>query len=305
MASASNASVPPVVPTPMPTVMSTRMSTRMPTVTLDDDLGIAIPQLGFGVWQVGDRDAERAVGLAVDAGYRSIDTAAAYRNEPGVGRAIAAAADRGIARDELFITSKVWNNRHGYDEARAAFDDSSNKLGVDVVDLYLIHWPAPRQGKFVDTWKALVSLRAEGRVRAIGVSNFLPEHITRLVDETGVLPAINQIELHPYLQQRAARRFHQELGIVTEAFSPLGSGQGLLGDPVVRDVARRAGVTPAQAVLAWGLAQGTVVIPKSVTPARIEENLRATGVTLSADDLAAIDGLDRGERYAPDPLTYV
>ena len=285
--------------------MASASEVSVPTVALDDDLGVAIPQLGFGVWQVSDRDAERAVGAAIDAGYRAIDTAAAYRNERGVGRAIAAAADRGVRRDELFLTSKVWNDRHGYDEARAAFDDSADKLGVDVLDLYLIHWPAPRQDRFVDTWRALVSLRAEGRVRAIGVSNFLPEHIARLVDETGVVPAINQVELHPYLQQRPARRFHAELGIVTEAFSPLGSGQGLLGDPVVRGVADRAGVTPAQAVLAWGLAQGAVVIPKSVTPARIGENLRAAGVTLSEADLAAIDGLDRGERYAPDPLTYV
>ncbi len=285
--------------------MASASEVSVPTVALDDDLGVAIPQLGLGVWRVSDRDAERAVGVAIDAGYRAIDTAAAYRNERGVGRAIAAAADRGVRRDELFLTSKVWNDRHGYDEARAAFDDSADKLGVDVLDLYLIHWPAPRQDRFVDTWRALVSLRAEGRVRAIGVSNFLPEHIARLVDETGVVPAINQVELHPYLQQRAARRFHAELGIATEAFSPLGSGQGLLGDPVVRRVADRAGVTPAQAVLAWGLAQGAVVIPKSVTPARIGENMRAAGVTLSEADLAAIDGLDRGERYAPDPLTYV
>ena len=257
----------------------------VPTIALDDDLGVAIPQLGLGVWQVDDREAERAVGHAIDAGYRSIDTAAAYRNEPGVGRAIAGAAERGVARDELFVTSKVWNSQQGYERARASFDSSLNRLGLDVIDLFLIHWPAPTLDRYVDTWRALVELKGEGRVRSIGVSNFLPEHISRLVDETGVAPAVNQIELHPYSQQRESRRFHAELGIVTEAYSPLGSGQGLLDDPVIRRVADNAGVTPAQAVLAWELAQGVVVIPKSVTPARIEENLRAVGARLSAADI--------------------
>lgn len=272
-----------------------------PTVVLNS--GATMPQLGFGVWRVDDDGAEQSVSAALDDGYRSIDTASLYRNEPGVGRALRAAADRGIATGDVFVTTKLGNPDQGYDSALQAFDASISRLGLDVVDLYLIHWPRPKINKYVDSWRALIRLRDEGRVRSIGVSNFEPEHLDRLIAETGETPVINQVELHPYFQQRQLRDYHAEHGIVTEAWAPLGANRtGLLEDPVLVDVAGRNHITPAQAILAWHLGRGIVAIPKSVTPSRIAENLAAQDVSLSEDDLAAIDGLDRDQRTGMVPF---
>ncbi len=271
-----------------------------PIVTLNSDA--AMPQLGFGVWRIDDDGAEQAVSVALKAGYRSIDTASLYRNEEGVGRSLRAAADQGVAREDVFITTKLGNPDQGYDSTLRAFDASASRLGIDVVDLYLIHWPRPKAGLYVDSFKAMIRLRDEGRVTSIGVSNFEPEHLDRVIAETGAVPAINQVELHPYFQQRALREYHAAHGILTEAWAPLGANRaGLLDDPVLVGVAERNEVTPAQAILAWHLASGIVVIPKSVTPARIVENLAAQDVSLSAEDIAAIDGLDRGERTGAAP----
>ncbi|MFE4533599.1 aldo/keto reductase [Streptomyces scopuliridis] len=269
---------------------------KVPTLTLNN--GIEMPQLGFGVWQVPDDEATRAVGTALEAGYRSIDTAALYRNEEGTGRAIAAS---GIAREELFVTTKLLNGDQGYDTALRAFDTSLGKLGLEYVDLYLIHWPMPARDTYVDSYKAFEKILSEGRAKAIGVSNFLPEHLERLMGETSVVPAVNQIELHPQLQQSASRAFHAEHSIVTEAWSPLGQGKGLLDVPTVVAIARKHDRTPAQVVLRWHLQLGNVVIPKSVTPSRIQENIDVFGFELDADDLAAFAALDEGRRLGPDP----
>ncbi|MCO5988318.1 aldo/keto reductase [Actinoallomurus spadix] len=257
-----------------------------------------MPQLGFGVWQVPDEEAVPAVATAIEAGYRSIDTASAYGNEEGVGKAIAAA---GVPRDRLFVTTKLWNNDQGYDSALRAFDLSLGKLGLDYVDLYLIHWPVPAKDAYVDTWKAFEKIYKEGRAKAIGVSNFHIPHLRRLFEETDVVPALNQIELHPYLQQEELRAFHAEHGIATEAWSPLGSGGDLLKDDTIARIAAAHGRTPAQVILRWHLQIGNVVIPKSVTPPRIKENIEVFDFDLSEDDLAAIAGLDRGERTGPNP----
>ncbi|WUN50939.1 aldo/keto reductase [Streptomyces sp. NBC_00306] len=260
-----------------------------------------MPQLGFGVWQVPDDEAAQAVSTALEAGYRSIDTAAIYENEEGTGQAI---ADSGIPREDLFVTTKLWNGDQGYDATLRAFDTSLAKLGLDHVDLYLIHWPMPSKGLYVETYKAFEKLLADGRTRAIGVSNFLPEHLEHLIAETSVVPAVNQIELHPQLQQTASRAFHTQHGIATEAWSPLGSGKGLLDVPTVVAVARKHDRTPAQVVLRWHLQIGNVVIPKSVTPSRIRENLDVFDFELDGDDLAAFAALDEGKRLGPDPATF-
>lgn len=273
--------------------------TKVPTITLNN--GVEMPRLGFGVWQVSDEEAVRAVTTAVEAGYRSIDTAAAYENETGTGQAVAAS---GVPREELFLTTKLWNNDHGYDNALRAFDASLARLGTDYVDLYLIHWPVPRRDTYVDTWRALEKILAEGRARAIGVSNFLPAHLDRLADETSVVPAVNQIELHPQLQQAEARAAHRRLGVVTEAWSPLGQGKGLLTVPAVAAVARKHDRTPAQVVLRWHLQSGHVAIPKSVTPSRIRENIDILGFELDDEDLAAFAALDEGRRLGPDPAEF-
>lgn len=273
--------------------------TIVPNITLNND--VRIPQLGFGVWQVSDDEVGPAVRTAIEAGYRSIDTAAAYGNETGVGRAI---ADSGVPREELFVTTKLWNGDHGGDAALRAFDASLDKLGLDQVDLYLIHWPLPAKDAYVETWKSLEKLYAEGRARSIGVSNFQPAHLRRLLDETGIVPAVNQIELHPYLQQPALRDFHAEHGIATEAWSPLAKGGVLLKDETIVALADKHGRTPAQIVLRWHLQLGDVAIPKSVTPARVRENIDVFGFELDAGDLAAIGRLDRGERTGPDPDTF-
>lgn len=275
------------------------MSTS-PNLTFND--GGTIPQLGYGVWQVDDATAEDVVGRAFKAGYRHIDTAKIYGNEAGVGRAIEAS---GLNPDELFITTKLWNADQGYESTLEAFEGSMERLGLETLDLYLIHWLQPKQGKYVDTWKALIELQKRGRVRSIGVSNFTIEALQEIINETGVVPAINQVETHPYLNQAELRAFEAEKGILHESWSPLGSGKGLLEDPVLADIAEKRGATPAQVVLAWHLALGLVVIPKSVTESRIIENWGALDVSLTEEDIAAINGLDKGEagRIGANPAT--
>lgn len=269
---------------------------KVPSISLNN--GVEMPQLGYGVWQVPDDQAFDAVTTSLETGYRSIDTAAIYENERGVGKAIAATD---LPRGELFVTTKVWNSDHGYDPTLRAFDASLERLGLDYVDLYLIHWPVPARDTFVDTYKALEKLQADGRARAIGVCNFQPAHLERLIAETSVVPAVNQIELHPNLAQSELRAYHARHGIATEAWSPLGQGKGLLSDPVVVRLAAKHDRTPAQIVLRWHLQLGNVVIPKSVTPSRIRENLDVFGFELDGEDLRALAGLDNGTRLGPDP----
>ncbi|MER6102867.1 aldo/keto reductase [Streptomyces sp. NPDC001832] len=269
---------------------------KVPSITLNN--GVEMPQLGFGVWQVPDDEAAKAVATAIESGYRSIDTAAIYENEEGTGRAVAAS---GVAREELFVTTKLWNADQGYDSTLRAFDTSLDKLGLDYVDLYLIHWPVPAKDAYIETYKAFEKIYSDGRAKAIGVSNFLPEHLERLLGETSVVPVINQIELHPQLQQAESRAFHAKHGIATEAWSPLGQGKGLLEAPTVVAIAQKHGRTPAQVVLRWHIQTGNVAIPKSVTPSRIVENLDVFGFELDADDLAAFAALDEGKRLGPNP----
>ncbi|WP_069170112.1 aldo/keto reductase [Streptomyces griseus] len=269
----------------------------VPTLTLNN--GVTIPQLGFGVFQIPDDETTAAVTEALDAGYRSIDTAAVYGNEVGVGRAL---ADSGLPRDDLFVTTKVWNSDQGYDATLAAFDTSLGKLGLDHVDLYLVHWPSPARGLYPETWRALEKLAAEGRIRAAGVSNFQPAHLHRLTEGSSLVPAVNQIELHPGLQQAELRALHARYGIVTEAWSPLAQG-ALLDDEVLVTIAGRHGKSPAQVVLRWHLQLGNVVIPKSVTPARIRQNIDVFDFELSDAEMDAVAGLDRGMRTGPDPET--
>ena len=277
------------------------MSTDNKVPSLALNTGVPMPQLGFGVWQVPDDEAATAVATALEAGYRSIDTAAIYQNERGTGQAVAAS---GIPREELFVTTKLWNSDQGYDATMRAFDASLDKLGLDHVDLYLIHWPLPSKDAYVDTYRAFEKIHADGRARAIGVSNFLPEHLERLIGETSVVPAVNQIELHPQLQQTASREAHARHGIATEAWSPLGQGKGILEVPAIVAIARKHGRTPAQVVLRWHLQLGNVVIPKSVTPSRIRENIDVFDFTLDPEDLAAIAALDENRRIGPDPAEF-
>jgi len=268
---------------------------HIPSLTLNN--GVVMPQLGFGVFQVPDDETTAAVATALRAGYRSIDTAAVYGNEAGVGRAI---AESGLRRDELFITSKVWNSDQGYDSTLRAFDETLSKLGLEQLDLYLIHWPAPARDRYLDTWRALEHLQADGRVRAIGVSNFEPAHLERLIMSSDTVPAVNQVELHPALQNRAVVAANAAHGIATEAWSPLAQG-AVLRDPAVLAIAEGHGVSPAQVVLRWHLQQGRIVIPKSVTASRIAENIDVFGFELADDELAAIDGLERDGRTGPHP----
>lgn len=260
-----------------------------------------MPQLGFGVWQVADDAAEVAVAEALRVGYRSVDTAQMYENETGVGRAIATS---GIDRGDIFLTTKLNNSLHSRDKALAAFDESLARLGTDYVDLFLIHWPQPAKGLYVEAWRALIEIAESGRARSIGVSNFTADHLQRLIDETGTAPVLDQIELHPYFQQRDMREFNAAHNIATEAWSPLGQGGELLADPVLAGIAARHEASPAQIVIAWHLALGNVVIPKSVTPSRIAENFKAAQLELTADDLAAIAALDRGGRIGPNPDSF-
>lgn len=277
--------------------------THAPDLTFND--GRTIPQLGLGVWQVADEIAADVVRTAIGMGYRHVDTARIYDNEVGVGEGIRTS---GIDRDELFVTTKLWNSDQGTgDVVRAAFDASLERLALDAVDLYLVHWPAPAQDRYVDTWAVLVELRDEGRARSIGVSNFHELHLDRIIQASGVVPAINQVELHPYFQQRELRVAHDRLGIATQAWSPLGQGGELLQDPVVVTIAEELGdgVTPAQVVLRWHVQHGFVAIPKSQHAGRLAQNLAVSGFELDPEQLAALDGLDRGEagRIGPDPAT--
>ncbi|GAB2750919.1 aldo/keto reductase [Kitasatospora kifunensis] len=281
------------------------MST-IPTITLNN--GVAIPQLGFGVWQVPEDEAATAVRTAIETGYRSIDTAAIYENETGTGLGIRQA---GVPRDELFITTKLWNSgtrdwsgQAGRDAVLSDFDASLAKLGLEYIDLYLIHWPRPMHGSYANVWQGLEELLASGRTKAIGVSNFGQAELTRLFETTSVVPALNQVELHPHFPQRELRAFHAEHGIATEAWSPLGQGKGLLSDPTLAKIAAKHGRTSAQVVLRWHLQSGVIAIPKSVTPSRIKENLAVTGFELDAEDLAAIAGIETGQRLGPDPTTF-
>lgn len=269
--------------------------TQVPTVTLND--GHQIPQLGFGVWQVSTDDIIGSVSKALEVGYRHIDTAAIYGNEEGVGQAI---ADSGIPREELFITTKLWNSEHDRDRVMPAAQESLKKLGLDYVDLYLIHWPTPARNNYLDAWLGLEDVQQAGLSRSIGVSNFSDDHLRLIVARATVVPAVNQIELHPTFTQKDLVRVNDELGIKTEAWSPLGLGEDL-SNPTITELADQHGRTPAQVILRWHLQQGRIVFPKSVTPARIEENFQVFDFELSDSDLEAIDGVNRNNRIGGDP----
>jgi 2,5-diketo-D-gluconate reductase A len=271
---------------------------QVPNLTLHD--GVEIPQLGFGVFQVPPDDTQWVVEDALAVGYRHIDTAAAYRNEKGVGKAVASS---GIPREDIFVTTKLWNSNQGFDSALETFGKSLGRLGMDYVDLYLIHWPVPSQDRFVETWRAFERIHSEGRVRTIGVSNFRIDDLQRLEDETETRPTVNQVELHTNMQQRELRAWHEEHGIATEAWSPLAQG-AVLGDDTIAGIARAHGKTAAQTILRWHLQLGNVVIPKSVTPERIRDNIDLFDFDLSDQEMDMIGALDRGERIGPDPATF-
>jgi 2,5-diketo-D-gluconate reductase A len=271
---------------------------HQPIVTFHD--GHSIPQVGLGVWQTPQNIAAPTVRTAIDAGYRHIDTASGYDNEQGVGEGIRSS---GLDRKDIFITTKLRNDDQGYDRTLRAFEGSLKKLGTDHVDLYLIHWPSPHRSLYLETWKAFVRIREEGRARSIGVSNFYPDHLERIIGETGVVPVINQIELHPDFQQKTAQDVHRKLNIVTESWSPLGQGK-FITNPVIGQIAKKHGKTPAQVIIRWHIDSGLVVIPKSVTPSRIEENFKVFDFNLDAEDMAAVAKLDAaGARMGPDPYT--
>lgn len=269
-----------------------------PTIRFND--GNFIPQVGLGVWQAKPDQTVVAVREALLAGYRHIDTAAIYGNEEGVGQGL---RDSGVPRDEVFVTTKVWNDAQGKDATRKALHESLRRLKLDDVNLLLIHWPAPQRDRFVETWQAMIELRDEGLVRSIGVSNFTAAHLRRLIDETGVTPVINQIETHPYMQQLEMRKVHDELGIITEAWSPLAQNRAL-DDAAIRRIAEKHGKTTAQVIIRWHLESQHVVIPKSVTPERIRNNFEVFDFTLDPDDMQAIAALNRDERLGPDPETF-
>lgn len=263
----------------------------MEYVTLNN--GLKMPQLGFGVWKVENKEAAPAVEHALKSGYRSIDTAKVYGNEEGVGEAI---KNSGVPREELFITTKVWNADHGYEETLKAFEASLERLDLDYVDLYLIHWPTPAYDQYIDTYKALEKIYKDGKAKAIGVCNFDIEHLNRLLDECDVVPAVNQIECHPYLQQKELRAFCKEKGIYVEAYSPLMNGKDVLEDEALKQLAEKKGKTIAQVILRWHLQSDMIVIPKSVTPSRIEENLNVFDFELTEDEMKIVDSLDRDLR---------
>lgn len=271
---------------------------NVPFVSLND--GNQIPQLGYGVWQVPDDVAERTVGEALKVGYRHVDTAAIYGNEAGVGRAL---KNSEVKRDELFITTKIWNSAQGRDATLSAFDVSMKKLGLETLDLILIHWPVPKRGLYVETWKTLVELKAQGRVKSIGVSNFFVEHLEKIIEATGVTPVLNQIELHPKFVQKELRGFHEKHHIATEAWSPLGQGK-LIENSELKAIAAAVKRTTAQVMLRWHLQHGFVVIPKSATPSRIKENFEVFDFELSGDQMARIDAMDSADgRIGPHPVT--
>ncbi len=273
--------------------------TTVPDVTLAGD--VQIPQLGFGVFQIPPEETTEVTLQAFQAGYRHIDTASAYRNEAEVGQAFRAS---GLDRDDVFITTKCFNDDHGFETAKQAFRESLDRLELEFVDLYLIHWPVPSQDRYVDTWRAFIELQEQGLVRSIGVSNFQPAHLRRIVDETGVTPSVNQIELHPRFQQAGLRREHADRGIVTEAWSPLAQG-AVLDDPTLSEIAEAHGKTTGQVVLRWHIQLGNVVFPKSATPERIAENIDVFGFHLTDGEMESIQTLDAGERIGPDPDTFV
>lgn len=274
-------------------------ATSVPSIALHD--GVEIPQLGFGVFQVPPEDTQQIVEEALEVGYRHIDTAAAYGNERGVGAAIAAS---GIRRDEVFVTTKLWNSAQGYDSTLGAFEKSLDRLAMDRVDLYLIHWPVPAEGRALDTWRAFERIHEEGRSRTIGVSNFRIEDLEMLEREAATRPTVNQIELHPHLQQAELRAWHRQHDIATESWSPLAQGE-LLVNETITSVAARHGRTPAQAILRWHLQLGCIVIPKSATLSRIRENFELFDFELSDDDMTEIAALDVGRRIGPDPASFV
>lgn len=270
----------------------------VPNLTLNN--GVEIPQLGFGTYQIEPRDTAEAVRTALEIGYRHIDTAEMYGNEKEVGQAV---RDSGVARDEIFVTSKLNNGFHAYGDALTAFARSLDDLNLEYLDLFLIHWPLPQVGDFTETWKALEEVYASGRVKAIGVSNFNPPHLSRLLQRTTVVPAVNQIEVHPYLTQDDVRAFNAEHEIATEAWSPIAQGK-VLTDPVLVSVAERLDRSAAQVALRWHLQRGDIVFPKSVTRERVAENFRLFDFELTQDDMAAITSLNRDERTGPDPDTF-
>lgn len=275
--------------------------TEIPNIPFAD--GNSIPQLGYGVWQVKDDVAADVVQKAIEAGYRHIDTAAIYGNEEGTGRGV---ANSGVAREDIFLTTKLWNDSHQRDDALKAIDTSLTKLGTDYVDLYLVHWAKPIQNQYVEAWKTMVEIREAGKARSIGVSNHPENTLREIIAATDVVPAIHQIEIHPYYQQKELRAVNAELGIVTQAYSPLGSTAGAeLSDPVIGEIAKQHDATPAQVILAWFMAQDIVAIPKTVTPSRIVENLGAAGLMLDSGEIDAINALDKGVegRIGSDPAT--
>jgi 2,5-diketo-D-gluconate reductase A len=270
----------------------------VPAVELNN--GVRIPQFGFGVFQIPPEETAQAVRTALEAGYRHLDTAQMYRNEEGVGAGI---AESGVAREDVFVTTKLANDAHGHDNAITALEGSLRRLGFEYVDLYLIHWPLPHKDNYVRTWQGFEDILRAGKARAIGVSNFQPVHLDRLAEETSVVPAVNQIELHPALQQTELRAYHQEHGIATEAWSPLAQAE-VLDDPVLRDLAEKHGRTAAQVVLRWHIQLGTIVFPKSSSPERIKQNIDVFGFELDDEDMTAIGKLDAGRRTGPDPDTF-
>ena len=270
----------------------------VPTITLND--GVQIPQLGFGTFRVSVEETQKVTEEALAVGYRHIDTAAGYYNEAGVGAALKAS---GLPRESVFVTTKLRNGDQGYDNALKAFEESRAALGVDVVDLYLVHWPVPSRGLATETWKAFEKLYADGAVRAIGVSNFLPHHLADLIENSDVVPAVNQFEIHPTLQQVAAQEASRAHGVVPEAYGPIGQGEDL-SLPAIIEIATAHEVTPAQVVLRWHLQEGRIAIPKSNTPARIQENFAIFDFALNDAEIAAIDGLEAGNRLYPDPDTF-
>lgn len=275
------------------------MSSNQPYLTFHD--GRRAPQLGLGTWKVTGEDAAPAVLAAVNAGYRSIDTAYIYYNEAEVGQGI---ADCGVPRENLFITTKLWNNRHELESAKTALQESLDRLQLDYVDLYLIHWPVPKEKMYLQAWEALIQLRDDGRAKSIGVCNFHLEHLQKLLDSTGVLPVVNQIELHPYFQQSELHAYHQDHGIITEAWSPLGQGE-VLKDPVIQDLAHQLQVTPAQIILRWHIQMGHMVIPKSTHPERIQENFNLWSLHLDDEAMQRIAALDKPDgRIGPDPHLF-
>lgn len=283
---------------PFPFEMKDKPMTAIPSLSLLD--GRSIPQLGFGLWEVPKDITGDVVQQALTTGYRLLDGAAIYGNEVGQGEGLRAS---GLPRDDVFVTTKVWNDNQGFDSTLRAIDESLERLGMDAVDLCLIHWPCPEKRLFVDTWKAFIRAKEEGKLRSIGVSNFAPDHLERIIGETGVKPVLNQIELHPRFQQAKLRAFHAEHAIITQSWTPLGKSKSF-NDPVITSIAGRLGKTPAQVILRWHVQLGCSVIPRSTNADRMAQNIDLFDFELSADDMGAIGGLDANDRLGPDPATF-